>query len=199
MGTMEARPPTLVLASGSPRRRELLERLGLPFEVRPPAADERLRAGETPADAAARLAAAKAEAVRAPGGWVVAADTLVELEGRLLGKPRDPEENRAFLKALSGRAHRVHTGLAVRSPRAEVALVETTRVRFRELADWEIAAYAASGEGLDKAGGYGIQEKGMALVAGIEGDFFTVMGLPVARLWEALAQLGYPLAEVWRA
>ncbi len=189
--------PTIVLASGSPRRRELLERLGLPFVAAPPAVAEELLAGEAPRAAARRLAALKAAA--AAGEWVVAADTVVELDGRALGKPRDREENRAFLEALSGRLHLVHTGLTVRGPAGEKSLVSTAGVRFRELAPWEIEAYAASGEGLDKAGGYGIQEKGMMLVAAIEGDFFTVMGLPVAALWESLAGLGYPLAEVWRA
>ncbi len=189
--------PTLVLASGSPRRRELLERLGLPFVVRPVAVDEEVRSGEAPDAAAERLARLKAHATT--GDWVVAADTVVAIDGRVLGKPRDARENRDFLRLLSGRPHLVHTGLALTSPEIEKTLVSTTKVHFRHLADWEISAYAASGEGLDKAGGYGIQEKGMALVEKIEGDFFTVMGLPVAALWESLAELGYPLAEVWRA
>ena len=197
MGTVAGSRPTLVLASGSPRRRELLERLGLPFVVRPPAVDETPAAGETPRESALRLAALKARA--AAGNWVVAADTVVEIDGHALGKPRDAAENERYLRLLSGRPHLVHTGLAVVSPGSEKTLVSTTTVRFRELGDWEVAAYAASGEGLDKAGGYGIQEKGMALVERIEGDFFTVMGLPVAALWQALAELGYPLAEVWRA
>ena len=197
MGTVAGSRPTLVLASGSPRRRELLERLGLPFVVRPPAVDETPAAGETPRESALRLAALKARA--AAGNWVVAADTVVEIDGHALGKPRDAAENERYLRLLSGRPHLVHTGLAVVSPGGEKTLVSTTTVRFRKLGDWEVAAYAASGEGLDKAGGYGIQEKGMALVEKIEGDFFTVMGLPVAALWQTLAELGYPLAEVWRA
>ncbi|WP_456412636.1 Maf family protein [Oceanithermus profundus] len=189
--------PVIVLASGSPRRRELLARLGLPHRVAPPRVDESVAPGEDPADAARRLAQLKAR--NASGAWVVAADTVVAVDGRVLGKPRDPAENRRFLELLSGRDHWVHTGLALRAPTGETALVSSTRVRFRDLADWEIAAYAASGEGLDKAGGYGIQEKGMVLVEAVEGDFFTVMGLPVARLWQALARLGYPLTEVWDA
>ena len=197
MGTVAGSRPTLVLASGSPRRRELLERLGLPFVVRPPAVDETPAAGETPRESALRLAALKARA--AAGDWVVAADTVVEIDGHVLGKPRDAAENERYLRLLSGRPHLVHTGLAVVSPGGEKTLVSTTTVWFRDLGDWEITAYAASGEGLDKAGGYGIQEKGMALVEKIEGDFFTVMGLPVAALWQVLAELSYPLAEVWRA
>ncbi len=197
MGTVAGGRRTLVLASGSPRRSELLARLGLPFVVRPPRVSEELPAGEEPAAAALRLAAEKARA--ASGEWVVAADTVVAVDGRVLGKPRDRAENRRFLELLSGRSHTVHTGLAVLHPGGLETLVSSTEVRFRELADWEITAYAASGEGLDKAGGYGIQEKGMMLVAGIEGDFFTVMGLPVAQLWEVLARAGYPLAEVWGA
>ncbi|WP_183677799.1 Maf family protein [Oceanithermus desulfurans] len=189
--------PVIVLASGSPRRRELLARLGLPHRVEPPSVDESVVPGEDPADAARRLAQLKVRST--PGAWVLAADTVVAVDGRILGKPRDLAENRRFLELLSGRDHWVHTGLALRAPAGTAALVSSTRVRFRKLADWEIAAYAASGEGLDKAGGYGIQEKGMVLVEAVEGDFFTVMGLPVARLWEALARLGYPLAEVWDA
>ncbi len=194
---MASSQPTIVLASGSPRRRELLKRLGLPFVVKPPAVEEERWPGEDPPATARRLAGLKARA--AAGEWVVAADTIVELNGLVLGKPRDTGENLEYLRLLSGRTHLVHTGLAVTGPDGGEETVSTTRVTFRELADWEMQAYAASGEGLDKAGGYGIQEKGMALVAGIEGDFFTVMGLPVSALWTGLGKLGYPLAEVWRA
>lgn len=197
MASVATSRPIIVLASSSPRRRELLARMGLPHRVEPPEVDESAPAGEEPAASAHRLALLKLRAARGP--WVVAADTVVALDGQVLGKPRDREENRSFLKLLSGRDHWVHTGLAVRSPEGEAALVSSARVRFRRLQDWEIAAYADSGEGLDKAGGYGIQEKGMVLVESIEGDFFTVMGLPVARLWETLARLGYPLAGVWGA
>jgi len=197
METVAGGQPIIILASASPRRRELLERLGLPFVVRPPAVDEAAVIGETPREGALRLAKLKAAAVQ--NGWVVAADTVVEIDGRFLGKPQDVAENERFLRLLSGRPHWVHTGLAVAAPSGQKALVTSTTVYFRQLADWEIKAYAASGEGLDKAGGYGIQEKGMALVDKIKGDFFTVMGLPVAALWESLAELGYPLAEAWRA
>lgn len=197
---MASGKPTLVLASASPRRRELLDRLGLPFVVRPTYTDEELQRGEPPAESARRLALLKARAAaRGDGEWIIAADTLVELNGKILAKPKDARENELFLRALSGKTHNVHTGLAVVSPQRSRSLVSTAQVSFRDLADWEIAAYAASGEGLDKAGGYGIQEKGMMLVYGVNGDFYTVMGLPVAMLWQTLAAMGYPLAEAWSA
>jgi septum formation protein len=110
----------------------------------------------------------------------------------LLGKPASVAENRAFLERLSGQTHTVFTGLALILPSGRaVALVDAAQVRFRQLEDWEIEWYASSGEGLDKAGGYGVQERGMVLVEGIEGDFYTVMGLPVRRLWQLLAEEGY--------
>ncbi|AEB11219.1 Maf family protein [Marinithermus hydrothermalis] len=189
-------PPTLVLASASPRRRELLARLGLPFTVRPAGLEETLAPGRSPAEQAEHLARAKAQAVwRETGGWVVAADTVVALEDAVLGKPRTPEENRAFLERLSGRAHTVYTGLALYTPGGEGrSLVEAARVWFRDLEPWEVDWYVRSGEGMDKAGGYGIQEKGMVLVRRVEGDFYTVVGLPVHRLWTLLKEVGYPLA-----
>jgi septum formation protein len=187
-----ARLPTLILASQSPRRAQLLERLGLPFQTRPAHLDEEASNHLTPEALARTLALHKAQAVWRSGEWVVAADTVVALNGVLLGKPASVAENRAFLERLSGQTHTVFTGLALILPSGRaVALVDAAQVRFRQLEDWEIEWYASSGEGLDKAGGYGVQERGMVLVEGIEGDFYTVMGLPVRRLWQLLAEEGY--------
>lgn len=186
----------IVLASGSPRRAELLSRLGLPFVVRVSGADEAGLEHLSPLQQAGELAQRKARTVWQPGEWVLAADTLVALGKQVLGKPADQGEYRRFIRLLSGRDHTVFTGFALRTPEgAEYTGVEATRVFFRELADWEIEWYVASGEGMDKAGGYGVQGKGMVLVERLEGDFYAVMGLPVARVWEGLKQAGYPLAS----
>ena len=188
------RAATLVLASASPRRAELLARVGARVRVAPADVDETSR--ETDPEALVlELAARKAAAVarREPDAWVLGADTVVVLDSRVLGKPRDPAENAEFLRSLSGRWHEVFTGVHLRGPGGERSAAERTRVRFRELPDELVSAYAASGEGLDKAGGYGIQERGMALVAGVEGDYFNVVGLPVARVLELAASLGVRL------
>ena len=173
----------LILASGSPRRRELLGKLGVDFRVRVSDIDEDIPELD-PAQFVETLARAKAGVVASlePLASVIAADTTVALEGRILNKPLNIEENADFIAALSNRWHEVHTGICVVHAGQVVSAVELTRVKFRELSALEINGYASSGEGLDKAGGYGIQELGMALVERIEGDFFNVMGLPVVRL-----------------
>jgi septum formation protein len=175
-----ARPP-LVLASASPRRRALLESLGLAFRVEPTDVDETPRPGEAPEELARRLSRLKAQAAarRCQGALVIAADTVVALDGALLGKPRDEAENRAFLERLAGREHEVYTGHALQwGERCEVRVVRTA-VRFRPLTAREIAWYAATGEGLDKAGGYAIQGFGATLVQGICGCYFNVVGLSI--------------------
>jgi len=183
--------PTLVLASQSPRRAELLERLGLPFISRPANIDEEALGHLPPAQMARALSQEKAKAVW-QGGWVLAADTVVALGSRVLGKPGDTEENKAFLQTLSARTHTVFTGVSIITPKGELhSAVAEAEVTFRRLSDWEIGWYARSGEGLDKAGGYGAQGLGMVLLEGINGDFYTVMGLPVSRVWERLKELGY--------
>uniref|UniRef100_A0A7C5REZ9 dTTP/UTP pyrophosphatase n=1 Tax=Thermus caliditerrae TaxID=1330700 RepID=A0A7C5REZ9_9DEIN len=187
MGGREA-PLVLTLASGSPRRRALLEALGYPLRVVPPGVIEEPLA-LPPQELALALARRKGEAVA--GEWVLAADTVVELEGRSLGKPKDLEENHTFLRWLSGREHRVHTALYLRTPKDLVVEVHTAKVRFRPLSEEEIAWYVGSGEGLDKAGGYGAQGLGMALLEGVEGDFYTVVGLPVARVFALLWARGF--------
>jgi septum formation protein len=188
------RPPRLILASGSPRRRQLLEQLGLTFEVRPSDVDERLLTEEGPAAAAERLARAKAERGADPGCLTVGCDTLVAHGGAVLGKPDSPREAAAMLERLSGEEHTVYTGIALASPDRVESAVEATRVWFRHLTASECADYTATGEPLDKAGSYGIQGFGAAIVDRIEGDYFNVMGLPIRRLLQLLEAFGWRYA-----
>jgi nucleoside triphosphate pyrophosphatase len=188
----EGAPWRLVLASASPRRRALLEQVGLCFEVRPVEdAEDTAPANDAPAEHARKSAETKAVAAsRAdPGVLVLGADTVVALDGRVLGKPRDEAEAVTMLAALSGREHEVHTGVAMGyGGRVLLADVVTTRVRFRRLSPEEIADYVRSGEPMDKAGAYGIQGRGALLVAGIEGCYSNVVGLPLSRTWELLGE-----------
>ena len=182
----------LILASGSPRRRQLLEMLGLPFRAVAPDVDESLLPSEQPEAYVTRLARDKARAVaaREPGAPVLAADTTVVLRGCLFGKPADPAEAADMLRRLQGRKHQVMTAVAVAlDGRLEHAL-DVTDVTFRRLSDEQIADYVATGEPLDKAGAYAIQGKGAALVEGIQGDFFGVMGLPLRLALDLLARVG---------
>jgi len=183
----------LVLASASPRRREMLERF-VTFEVRPADLDETPAPGETPRRYVARLAAEKAAAVAAGVGGatvVVAADTTVDLDGAIIGKPRDAEDACDILGRLSGRTHVVHTGVAIMGggPADEVFVV-STRVTFVPLTTEAIAWYAATGEPLDAAGAYAIQGRGGAFVAAVEGSFSNVVGLPLAETLAALRRAG---------
>lgn len=184
--------PPILLASASPRRRELLHHLGYPFSTCSVDVDERPRPGEPAHELVARLALAKARAARFknPHGVVIGCDTVVELEGEVLGKPAGPAEARTMLARLQGREHRVWTAAAVIAPKGEEGVeVSETRVRFRPMAGTEIDAYVATGEPLDKAGAYGIQERGAVFVEGVTGDYFTVVGLPLCRLGLMLARL----------
>jgi septum formation protein len=187
-------PPRLVLASASPRRRELLGRLGLTPEVRPMDVDESARPGEVGADLAVRLASVKATAATDPRSGrdevVLAADTVVVLDGTTLGKPRDRREAAAMLRALSGRTHEVTTGVAVvRAPLSATVRV-TTAVTFRAVTDDEIGWYVATGESDDKAGAYGLQGAGAAFVARLEGSDTNVIGLPLAETVALLREVG---------
>ncbi len=175
----------LILASRSPRRAHLLRMLGLAFQVEEPAVDETPRAGEESAEQVERLARAKARDVarRAGRSWVVGGDTVVALEGRVLGKPSSQEEALEMLLRLQGRSHRVFSGVALATPAGELhSAVEEVSVRFRPFSREAAEAYVATGEPMDKAGAYGIQGLGAALVDSVNGDFYAVMGLPVARL-----------------
>ncbi|MHB8419020.1 MAG: Maf family protein [Myxococcales bacterium] len=192
----------LVLASASPRRRELLALLGMPFELCRTEVDERPHPGEGAAETVARLARDKALAglARHPGALVVGADTLVSLPAEsastseeIFGKPSGSAEAARMLRALAGRAHEVRTGICVASASGERATVALTRVRFRPLSDPEIAWYVATGEPLDKAGAYAIQGRAAAFVQGIEGSWSNVVGLPLAELTALLTEMGAPL------
>ena len=188
----------VVLASASPRRRELLTLLGLTFDVAPTDVDESWRTGEAPEVHAERLARAKALAGRRAGAVTIGADTIVVLDGDILGKPRDRAEAAAMLGRLSGREHAVYTAIAVAYAARVASTVVATRVWFRALDAATIAAYVATGEPMDKAGAYGIQGYGAVLVDRIEGDYFTVMGLGLARLVDLLSEVGlrYDFASV---
>jgi nucleoside triphosphate pyrophosphatase len=186
----------IVLASASPRRRELIRLLGLNPVIDPSDVEEVLPAEHRqPARVAVRLARAKAAqvATRHPGAIVIGADTVVALERRIFGKPADTAEACEMLQALSGRAHRVVTGLALldtRPPGRQLLAAERTRVLFRALAPEEIAAYAATGEPMDKAGAYAIQGYGAPLIQAIQGDYPNVVGLPLTRLALMLREVG---------
>jgi septum formation protein len=173
----------LVLASASPRRRELLAMLGLEFAVVPAAGDE-AGGGGAPGELVTAIALGKARQVAAgrSGDTVIAADTLVFLDGAPLGKPADERDAAQMLARLSGRAHEVYTGVAVLGGGRETAEFCRTRVRFRALDADEIARYIRTGEPMDKAGAYGAQGRGAVFIEGIEGDFFNVMGLPLCLL-----------------
>lgn len=182
--------PRVVLASASPRRRDLLTRIGIAHEVRPADIDESQRAGEAPAAYADRLARAKALAVGAEDAVTIGSDTIVVVDADVLGKPRDARDAARMLRRLSGRSHRVMTAVAVAWQGRLVSAVEEVTVGFRELSQAEIAAYIATGEPMDKAGAYGIQGLGATIVERVEGDYFAVMGLPVQRLVRLLERVG---------
>ena len=178
------------LASSSPRRRELLQLLGLSFEISPADVDETWRNGEPPAAHAERLAREKAAVRPRPGAVTIGADTIVVIDGAILGKPRDAADAGAMLRRLAGREHEVFTGVAVLHGGRAASGVTRTAVRFRELDDATITAYVATGEPLDKAGAYGIQGFGAVLVERIDGDYFMVMGLGLGLLVDLLERVG---------
>jgi nucleoside triphosphate pyrophosphatase len=182
----------IILASQSPRRRELLSLIGIPHDVRPADLDETVWPGEVPTAHVERLARSKAEAIarREPGAVVIGADTIVVLDGDILGKPNDVLEAAATLRRLSGRTHTVHTAVAVARNGQTVSGVESVEVTFRPLTDVQVEAYVATGEPMDKAGAYGIQGYGAVIVERVHGDYFAVMGLALGRLVGLLEQVG---------
>lgn len=183
----------IVLASASPRRQELLRQVGVSFRVIPSGLDETVATPMAPGNLVEHLAVAKARDVarHQPGAIVIGADTIVVVDGEILGKPCDRADAIGMLQRLSGREHQVHTGLAVVvAGEQELVSHETTSVRFRDLTLAQIERYVDSGEPMDKAGAYGIQERGAAIVSSVQGDYFTVVGLPICRLVQMLSQVG---------
>ena len=186
-------PPPLVLASQSPRRAELIGRLGLEFETAPAYLDESYHQGETPPQHAERLSREKALAIAGDrkDALVVGSDTIVVIDGDVLGKPRDAEHAVEMLLRLSGHQHEVITGVAVAHGGKVETGLERVQVRFRELDRRACEEYVATGEPMDKAGAYGIQGFGSAIVECIDGDYFAVMGLPVVRMLELIERFGW--------
>ena len=179
----------VILASQSPRRRELMELVYTPFTVIVAHADETMDPNGDPAQQVAIVSRRKAAAIDCPADhMVIAADTIVVCDGKILGKPKDEEDAVRMLTMLSGRDHQVMTGLTVRRGDSYLSHTEVTRVFFRPLSEAEIAAYVRSGDPMDKAGSYGIQSGAAKFVKGIEGDYFNVVGLPVCRLTLLLKQ-----------
>jgi septum formation protein len=188
----------LILASASPRRAEILRNAGIPFETQITLLDESILPGELSGDYVRRLALEKARAAAearrdSAGDLFIGADTAVVARSEILGKPESDEDARRMLRLLSGTTHEVHTGLALlrRTDGIECVVEEITRVSFAPLSDDEIDAYIATGEPFDKAGGYGIQGIAGRYVTRIEGCYFNVMGLPLARLWSLLRESGW--------
>lgn len=180
----------VVLASQSPRRRDLLTLIGIPHEVRPANIDETYLPGEVPLAHAERLARTKAETIAAPDAVTIGSDTIVVVDGEVLGKPRNEADAARMLGQLSGRSHVVITGVAARWRGRTVSAAEQVGVTFRRLSDHDIRAYIATGEPMDKAGAYGIQGFGATIVERVDGDYFAVMGLPLNRLTRLLGELG---------
>lgn len=188
----------IILASGSPRRRALLSELGLTFEIYKPDADESHSPDEAPEKLCARLSRLKAEsgAKKFPDAIIIAADTIVVIDGKILGKPKNRGEAFEMLKTLQDREHVVMTGVCVCENSRILSHVESTRVKFRPLSDEQIRAYISTGECDDKAGAYAVQGKGSLLVEKINGDYFNVVGLPVCSLGKMLSEFGINILTI---
>jgi septum formation protein len=188
---------SIILASGSPRRRDLLRQIGVDFDVYPADVNESILANESPEDYAVRISLDKVRAVakKVGGGIIIGADTIVVFKDMILGKPIDSEDAKRMLEMLSGKMHKVITGLAIMNAATGMVIckIATTSVWFRDLDEDEVKKYVLSGESLDKAGAYGIQGKGALLVARIEGCYNNVVGLPLSLLDEVLRKFGINL------
>ncbi|MBL0889101.1 MAG: Maf family protein [Gemmatimonadaceae bacterium] len=193
MSNSPSLPVRVILASQSPRRRELLTLVGITHDVLPADIDETVWPNEEPVPHCERLARSKAETLAAqhPEALVIGSDTIVVVDGDILGKPRDREEAIAMVTRLSGRSHVVHTAVAVAHQGEVRSGVESVGVTFRDLTPELIAAYVDTGEPMDKAGAYGIQGFGATIVERVDGDYFAVMGLPLGRLVELIRGIGY--------
>jgi septum formation protein len=186
----------LILASASPRRKELLSLFGIPFEIRVADIDETMDPAKAPFEEVARVSRCKAMAVSAQSqDVVIAADTIVVCEGKVLGKPKSAEEAAQMLNLLSGRDHQVMTGCTVLRGDSRETFTDVTDLHFRHLSEKEIARYIASGEPMDKAGAYGIQGGAALFCEKMNGDYYNVMGLPVCRLWQTLRRVAPELME----
>ena len=186
----------LILASQSPRRKELLGLFRIPFAVRSADIDETMEPGKDPALEVARVSRAKAEATpRTEEDIIITADTIVVLEGRVLGKPADEAHAVQMLTALSGKDHQVMTGVTVLRGSTVLTHTEVTDIHFRPLSQKEILAYVATGEPMDKAGAYGIQGGAALFAEKMHGDYYNVMGLPVCRLWQMLREIAPEIME----
>lgn len=182
---------SLILASQSPRRQQLLSQMGLSFAVRVADIDETMDPALSPEDGVREISGKKACAIpAAEDDVVIAADTIVVVDGSILGKPHTPEEAMQMLRRLSGREHRVMTGLTVKKGEHCESCTEVTTIRFRTLSDTEIGAYVATGDPMDKAGSYGIQGLAAIFAQSIQGDYFNVMGLPLCTLCRMLRRFG---------
>jgi septum formation protein len=184
----------LILASSSPRRSEILQAVGWPFEKLPVDLDETIKTNESPASYVERLALEKAQAAasKISSGLTLGADTTVVVDSQVLGKPRDEDDAHRMLKSLSGRWHEVLTGVAlvqVREEKTNVSAVETTRVKFADMTDEEIAAYITTKEPMDKAGAYAIQGRAALFIEKIEGDYWNVMGLPIRLVYNLMKMI----------
>jgi septum formation protein len=182
--------PRVILASQSPRRRDLLTLIGIPHEVRPADIDETYEPGEVPREHAIRLARAKVAAIGTPDAIVIGSDTIVIVDGQVLGKPVDENDAARMLRRLSGRAHTVITAVAVSWRGRIESDAEEVGVTFHALTEDRIAAYVRTREPMDKAGAYGIQGYGAVNVARVDGDYFAVMGLPLQRVIRVCERLG---------
>ena len=186
----------LILASASPRRKELLGLFGIPFEIKVADIDETMDQNKAPFDEVGRVSRAKALAVpREDGDIVIAADTIVVCQNKVLGKPHSQDEAKEMLRLLSGRDHQVMTGCTVLRGERSETFTEVTDLHFRPLGEKEIEKYVASGEPMDKAGAYGIQGGAALFCEKMAGDYYNVMGLPVCRLWKTLAKIAPEVME----
>ena len=189
----------IVLASGSPRRKEILEKLGLVFEIDPPEVDETPKHHENPLSYVQRIAAAKADKVALRHEQhcvIIAADTTVALDGEIFGQPRDLDEARLMIQKLSKKSHSVHTAVSVRCDGRSANGFDTASVTMREVTPELLNWYLATGESMGKAGAYAVQGQGAALVAEVRGEMLTVIGLPVWLLTERLAKIGVKLKDL---
>ena len=197
---MQQELPKLVLASGSPRRRELLQAMGARFEIRPADVDESALPGESPEQHVLRLARDKSQALVLPGELVLAADTVVVVDGDVLGKPRDTDDARDMLRRISGRRHEVLTGLALTDGNRHLTIdsLERSEVEIAPITEEEIVWYVATGEPLDKAGSYAIQGLGALFVNSVKGNYTNVVGLPLPPTQALFRNLGFDLRQFCR-